>query len=69
MTVESQEFSMEVMVGVWRPSPQPPEAIGDLGVLLCPQPPKARESVGVSPSAGQFLQFFNKNNAFLCLIN
>jgi len=34
-------------VGVWRQSPELPEAIGVLGVR---------------PSAGQFLQFFNKNN-------
>jgi len=29
--------------------------------------PKARGSMGGSPIAGRFLQFFNKNNAFLCL--
>jgi len=32
-----------------------------------PQPPEERESGGGSPSAGRFLQFFNKNNAFLCI--
>jgi len=57
-------------------NPQLPEAIGILGV----KPPVAggwgsegqslqlqevTESEGGAPSAGRFLQFFNKNNTFL----
>jgi len=31
------------------------------------QPPEARESGGGALSDERFLQFFNKNNAFLCI--
>jgi len=31
------------------------------------QPPEARWSGSRAPSNGKFLQFFNKNNAFLCI--
>jgi len=44
-------------------SAEPLKAIGDLG-----KPPAAggKHVWGEAPSTGQFLQFFNKNNAFLC---
>jgi len=45
------EAPMRQRLGVWEQSPQPPEA---------------RESGDETPSAGRFLQFFNKNNTFLC---
>jgi len=39
--------------------------IGGLGVE--PQMPKARGLGAKPPALGDFLQFFNKNNAFLCI--
>jgi len=52
---------------------QPPKTNGDLGAKtpaaearsLGTKPSEARRSVGGAPSARRFLQFFNKNNAFL----
>jgi len=32
-----------------------------------PQPPETRGFEGKASSAGRFLQFFYKNNAFLCI--
>jgi len=41
---------------------QPPE---DGGLRQSPQPRRQGELEAKSPAAGRFLQFFNKNNAFL----
>jgi len=46
-------------------SPKPPNA--ESLVAKLPQPPEARGSGAGAPRDGRFLQFFNKNNALLCI--
>jgi len=53
--------------GHWEPGAKPPAA-GSWGLEGKAPAAGDKRSGGGAPSAGQFLQFFKKNNAFLCIL-